>query len=38
MKESAVSGRQQAIEWLREEAERDVPQRRYEGLSEMNPR
>jgi DNA gyrase subunit B len=37
MKEYVVRDFQQAMEWLREEAERDVTKLRYKGLGEMNP-
>jgi DNA gyrase subunit B len=37
MKESAISDFHQAMNWLREEAERGVSKQRYKGLGEMNP-
>jgi DNA gyrase subunit B len=36
-KESAISDFHQAMDWLREEAERGVSKQRYKGLGEMNP-
>jgi DNA gyrase subunit B len=36
-KESAVNDFHHAMEWLREEAERNVSKQRYKGLGEMNP-
>jgi DNA gyrase subunit B len=37
MKESAINDFHQAMDWLREEAERGVSKQRYKGLGEMNP-
>jgi DNA gyrase subunit B len=37
MKEAAVSDFQDAMQWLRDEAERGVSKQRYKGLGEMNP-
>jgi len=36
-KESAIADFHQAMDWLREEAERGVSKQRYKGLGEMNP-
>ncbi|HZX26366.1 MAG TPA: DNA topoisomerase (ATP-hydrolyzing) subunit B [Telluria sp.] len=37
MKETAVADFHQAMQWLRDEAERTVSKQRYKGLGEMNP-
>jgi DNA gyrase subunit B len=37
VKESAVNDFHQAMQWLRDEAERTVSKQRYKGLGEMNP-
>jgi DNA gyrase subunit B len=37
VKESAISDFHQAMDWLRDEAERGVSKQRYKGLGEMNP-
>jgi len=37
MKEAAIPDFHQAMQWLREEAERGVSKQRYKGLGEMNP-
>ena len=37
IKEQAVTDFRQAMNWLREEAERNVSKQRYKGLGEMNP-
>ncbi|WP_338847083.1 DNA topoisomerase (ATP-hydrolyzing) subunit B [Massilia sp. W12] len=37
MRDSAVSDFHQAMQWLRDEAERTVTKQRYKGLGEMNP-
>ncbi|MFC0135713.1 DNA topoisomerase (ATP-hydrolyzing) subunit B [Massilia eurypsychrophila] len=37
VKESAVHDFHQAMQWLRDEAERTVSKQRYKGLGEMNP-
>ncbi len=36
-KEAAISDFHQAMNWLRDEAERGVSKQRYKGLGEMNP-
>jgi len=37
IKESAIANFHQAMNWLRDEAERGVSKQRYKGLGEMNP-
>jgi DNA gyrase subunit B len=37
MKEAAVRDFHEAMQWLRDEAERGVSKQRYKGLGEMNP-
>jgi DNA gyrase subunit B len=37
MKEYAIANFHEAMNWLRDEAERGVSKQRYKGLGEMNP-